>query len=728
MSLLAFSTLRARLLLLVLLAVLPAISLTLYTGHQQRRWAAARAWENALRLTRLAAAQQQQLTDGARQLLFGLAQLPAVHDGDAVACSAVFADLLKQYPVYANLGAITPNGEIFCSAVPLRGPVNVAGRPLESCFQGALKTRAFALGGSHAGLITGRPVTTFASPLLDAGGAVQAVVFAALDLTWLNQFANEAQLPAGSTFMVINGSGLILAHYPDAARWVGQSVTESPFMQKVLQRGEVEALGLDGLSRIFAAFSLPGTTRDADVRVVISIPKEVILTEANRGVLRNLAILGLVALVTFALAWIGSDLLVLRQTNVLMRATERLAAGDLNVRAGIAGGARELRQLAKTFDDMVGALEQQAVERQRAEEALRHNQASLEDAQARVHLGSWEINPVTQRLWWSKEMFCLYGRDPALGSPSFREFLALDPIHPDDRQQIIESYTRILQRGESFSGEHRTNPERGPLRVISTTLHCQKDDQGKVVRLVGTNLDITERQRAEEQIQHSRDQLRALTARLQSIREEERTRIAREIHDELGQALTGLKMDLAWLDRRVANTGDDALRELLLTKTRTMAELIDLIIHTVRRIAADLRPGVLDNLGLLAALEWQAQDFQTRTDIPCRLKTDLEEIKLDPEGTTAVFRIFQEALTNVIRHARATSVEVSVNAQAGRLALAVRDNGKGITESEMAAEESLGLLGMRERVLVLGGEVTIKGEPGQGTTVSVQIPLREEAP
>ncbi|MBI3799492.1 MAG: PAS domain S-box protein [Deltaproteobacteria bacterium] len=360
-------------------------------------------------------------------------------------------------------------------------------------------------------------------------------------------------------------------------------------------------------------------------------------------------------------------------------------------------------------------------ERKRAEEALRQSQANLETAQAITHLGSWELDLATERTFWSTEMFHLHRRDLALGSPSVHEFFAL--VHPEDRQRAIESYTHILQGGELYSVEYRTDPERGPLRVIRTVLHYENDAQGKLARIVGTALDITERKRAEEQILRSLEQLHALTARLQVIREEERTRIAREIHDELGQTLTGLKMDLAWLNKRVVNTNDGALRELLLSKTRTMAQLTDTIIHTVRRIATDLRPGVLDNLGLLAALEWQAQDFQKRTDIACHLKTSLEEVALDPEGTTAVFRIFQETLTNVARHAHATAVDVKVSEDAGNLVLEVHDNGRGITESEITAGTSLGLLGIRERVLLVGGEVTVKGTPGAGTSVIVQVPL-----
>ena len=231
--------------------------------------------------------------------------------------------------------------------------------------------------------------------------------------------------------------------------------------------------------------------------------------------------------------------------------------------------------------------------------------------------------------------------------------------------------------------------------------------------------DVTERKRAEERLQSSREQLRALAARLESVREEERSRIAREIHDELGQALTALKIDLA----RVAG-GLPADQTVLREETRAMLALIDATIRSVRRIATELRPGVLDDLGLVAAIEWQAQEFQTRTGITCEFATDRGDLALDPEVGTAMFRICQETLTNVARHAEATQVTIGLREEAGSLSLTVADNGRGITDQDLANRTSLGLLGIRERALLLGGQVAILGRPGEGTKITVQIPLK----
>jgi signal transduction histidine kinase len=203
-------------------------------------------------------------------------------------------------------------------------------------------------------------------------------------------------------------------------------------------------------------------------------------------------------------------------------------------------------------------------------------------------------------------------------------------------------------------------------------------------------------------------------------REEDRARMAREVHDELGQALTGLKMDLAWLRK---HTGPRQ-RELLL-KFRDMSDLVDTTIQGVRRIATELRPGMLDDLGLVPAMEWQLQEFQKRRGILCTFASSLEEAPLNAEETTVLFRILQETLTNVARHAAATRVDVSFDEEDGYVRLRVHDNGRGITESEVSGATSFGLLGMRERVRLRSGDFAIEGAPGQGTTVVITLPLNK---
>ena len=248
------------------------------------------------------------------------------------------------------------------------------------------------------------------------------------------------------------------------------------------------------------------------------------------------------------------------------------------------------------------------------------------------------------------------------------------------------------------------------------------DNKGRFEGSVAVLTDITERRDVERELRRSREELRNLSLHLQSVRERESKRIAREIHDELGQKLTALKMDLSWLSHRMG-TGDKGQKKIL-EKMESMSGLIDITIQTVQKISSELRPGLLDDLGLVPAIEWLAHDFQNRTKIQCRIRVDYEEIDLEPDCTTAIFRIAQEALTNVVRHSKATRVNISLKEKDGALVLRIRDNGQGIREEDIFAPSSLGLMGMRERIRPFGGELNIKGSPDKGTILTISLPIK----
>jgi signal transduction histidine kinase len=209
-----------------------------------------------------------------------------------------------------------------------------------------------------------------------------------------------------------------------------------------------------------------------------------------------------------------------------------------------------------------------------------------------------------------------------------------------------------------------------------------------------------------------------LLIHLQSVREEERAHIAREIHDEFGTILTALKIDLSWLGKKFTKE-----QEPLKEKTSKSLDLIDSAIKTVQKISSQLRPGILDHLGLASAIEWEVKEFGNRTGVKWDLSIDMGERSLDRDMSTTIFRILQETLTNIVRHAEASLVSVSLNENGSCLMFQVKDNGKGITEEELTDPRSYGLMGMRERVQSWDGSIMISGIENKGTTVTVSIPL-----
>ena len=240
---------------------------------------------------------------------------------------------------------------------------------------------------------------------------------------------------------------------------------------------------------------------------------------------------------------------------------------------------------------------------------------------------------------------------------------------------------------------------------------------------IGFGRDITQEKELEDRLRAGAEQLRALSASIQAAREEERTRVARLIHDELGSAFTSLKWDLEGLDKALSKPLDPATAAALRAKIDSMLKLADSTINTVRRIAWELRPSILDDLGLVEAIEWQARQFEARTGIVCQRRGFLDNVVFDQEQATAIFRIFQEALTNILRHANATRVDITMSQEAGEFVLSVSDNGSGITGVE---KSGLGILGMQERVRLLGGKIEIHGREGAGTSIAVRVPISSE--
>jgi two-component system sensor histidine kinase UhpB len=332
----------------------------------------------------------------------------------------------------------------------------------------------------------------------------------------------------------------------------------------------------------------------------------------------------------------------------------------------------------------------------------------------------WDWNLVTDAIWWGEGFQNLFGYPKHELEPTIQSWTTR--LHEEDRERTLAGIHKVIESGETlWSDEYRFRKRDGTFAYVFDRGFVIHNEQGKPIRMVGGMMDVTARKQAEEQLELSRRQMRALTARLESMREEERTRISREIHDELGQMLTGLKMDLRWVEKKLSNMEGQELNPIL-DKVVDASELTDQTINCVQRIAMELRPGVLDHLGLPTAIKYEAKRFEDRSGVNCDVYLSELSIELKPNVSTIMFRILQEALTNAARHAHATKVGIDLYEQAGEIVLQVRDDGKGISTGDVDSPKSLGLVGMKERASLLGGSITFERAPTGGTMVTLRVP------
>jgi len=308
---------------------------------------------------------------------------------------------------------------------------------------------------------------------------------------------------------------------------------------------------------------------------------------------------------------------------------------------------------------------------------LSDSEARLRTALEAASMGTFERDLRTGEAHWMPTTEVMFGLEPGTGPVSIEDFVAL--IYPEDRDHFSRLMAESTEAGVA-GGEWRVIWPDGSIHWIYGRWMVFKDDQGQPTRIIGVDYDITARKQAEESLRIKSDQLRALTIRVQQVREEERTMVARDLHDQIGQILTAVKMDVDWVARCLSPQDDAQLSDRL---AATLNRLKDAT-QSLRSICTRLRPGVLDDLGLAAAIEWQVKEFASITGIHCDVSVPQEDFPLDADRSTAIFRILQEALTNVTRHAEAKMVRASLAQQDGNVLLVVQDDGKGIRESDMS--------------------------------------------
>lgn len=346
---------------------------------------------------------------------------------------------------------------------------------------------------------------------------------------------------------------------------------------------------------------------------------------------------------------------------------------------------------------------------------LRASKADLAEAQHMAMLGSWLLDPDTQLMTWSDETYRIFGMVRTEDNPEYGDFLIR--VDEADRQRLQEGLDTSMRSGREFNTEHRITRRDGSMRWVQTITRPGYSGRNRLLR--GTIMDVTERKHNVEALKRSQELLRDLTAHQDRIKEDERKRIAREIHDELGQTLLALRLDVSMLDTRTATT-----HPKINDRVRAVLQHIDATVKTVRTIINNLRPSVLD-LGLTAAVEWQVEEFRRRSAISCDLIMDAKEYTLSDARATTLFRILQESLTNVIRHANATHVRIELYEDGSNLVMKISDNGIGLDPEDRNKTESFGLVGIEERVLALEGEFQIDSAADEGTSLTIFIPLEK---
>jgi PAS domain S-box-containing protein len=723
-----FFSLRFRLLLLVLLVCAPLVGLALHNASKERRGAVTAWRERARQLGQLAHREEEGLLGQTRQLLLALSESFAVRSGSRESCQNSLEEVFASYPYYSNLGVMDTNGELLASALPRPKPSKRIDSALVRRVQ---RTRAFAIGNYSAGPFVGPPIVPLGYPVLDASGQVQAVVVAWIGFDWLAGTTSElsAQVPKGANWTVIDRTRRILVRYPRSGAGGGKYSPGAAILRTVFTQpsGIIEARGSRGVPRFYAFESLHSQLVRGQAVTILGVPRRILFAEANRALLRNLAWIGIAASLALALGWVGSSILIVQPVKALVRASARLAGGDLGTRTGLRHGKDELGQLTRTFDEMAQALEHREEERQLVEETLQTRDDMLRELPllpAAVcvcdQFGTVELyNRTAVELW---------GCEPPDHHGSRRFCGAYQLFHPDGTSlpHSESPMAEVLRTGVPLRNRELVigRPDGTRVPVLANVVPL-RDAKGSLIGAVSCLQDITERKRAEEKLQESNGALQLLSRRLVESLETERRHIARELHDEVGQTLTVAEMNLqAMLQSSRAAPLTRRLQESL--------HAVERVLEQVRDISLNLRPSMLDDLGLEPALRWYTNRQAALTRLQVQFQADALEDRLDPVIETACFRVAQEALTNVARHARASSVSVTLRKQNQHLHLFVRDNGVGfdveVLRLQAVQGASLGLLSMEERATLTDGSLELKSAPGQGTEVHAWFPLRWRTP
>jgi len=747
-------SLRVRVVGLLVLALLPALALMFYTASESRNRVIQETQENAVRLTGLAASNQDQLIDAAPYILITLAQVPAIQSQDRPACLFFLSNVLMQHPLYANFGAADMNGEIFCMTLPQRQPYNIY---QEDYFQQSVTRRDFAISEYTISDINSEAMITLAYPVISPDGEQRGIVFANLDLRWLGSFMNAAALPADSRLRVIDRNGTVLASYPKGDFEIGQKMPEETIASQILEKktGMIQELDANGTKRLFS-FTALKAGNNSDIYVVISIPIDAVFAESDLVLKRNIMALAVGAILALITAWFGTKIFFLDQVNHLVNMTQKLSTGDLGARTNWQSGQGELDKLAIAFDDMAAKLQLREQEQKLAQIQIQ-DQKERAETLARIidRLNTTlDLDSVLQAVC---DETCLGLNATATMVTAFQPHKRKQSLAPSAQISLLdwdkdETRTRYNPKSPTY---HENEPYvmidlQDHPEVLSPEIRQKLDirylvyvnllHEGKLIGRLdlflkenilekGENLPLLKGIANSSALAISNAQLytalrleernRAdLLHRVIGAQEEERMRISRELHDETSQSLTALLLGLDTIGI-AANKAIEGIEPHIQNLKGITEEMLD----NIHRLISDLRPSLLDDLGLVPAIEWYGEQRFKHQGVDFVLEENILEERFPRPVETTLFRIVQEGLTNALRHANATKIKIRLMKNEGYVHLEIHDNGIGFNprnlESAEAGGRGLGLLGMRERAAILGGTLKIESKVGKGTIVHI---------
>ena len=595
-----------------------------------------------------------------------------------------------------------------------------------------------------------------------------------LDLSWLSQSAAEYGLSSDTTLLLVDQNGKILRAYPATAQWTGKVIKGGSLMQAVLslQNGVTQALDPTGLPRLFAFTPLPQSPANSQVYLALGTPLADILSITDSLMLADLVGLLIALFLALAAAWFGGEYFVLRRVRSLAKATQAIMQGDLSARTGKPYGTGELSELARVFDQMAELLDQRDRQRAQAEQEIRRNNRNL----ASLHILTSAVNSsleLSQILAGLQEQLArqldlpagaIYLSDDAedgqyqhiyrevsWGIPeSLLPDLRSLPVNSFHFEQVFRSKQPVLIKDVNqvklYSDVKMidTRPTwqsflsvpllakgeiQGILDLFSLDPAGFSQDQIAFFTTIGQEVGVViQNARLYEQVRSGRERLQLLSQQILYIQEDDRRHIARELHDQIGQALTALKVNLQSIQRSTNwnATNSGSFEESI--------AIIDRTVQQVRNLSLELRPSSLDDLGVVAAMRWYVDRQAQRAGFKWDLLVDPPEMRLNPDLETTCFRLVQEAITNVVRHAQASTVQIELRQLEYEIELVIRDDGVGFdvraAQERSADDASLGLVGMEERVQLMGGriEITSSSTSGVGTQICAHLPLSVVSP